>query len=258
MKNSAFGDREQSQDSEMDNQSSNSDFQRWVYQNRFSQDTTSNENVLVVSDPYRFKRLRTDKLVIVPKLDFKKLDPYRQYPEENSKNDDIKKKLDKVLNEGIDISPRQIKKKLKEIPSETQQKLPKPQRNNQMAGPGAQMVITGTYNSISKSKHNSSAATLLNRSDLPSQHTKKDTENTEDEIVTTRISGNHHPAVYFLVLVLIVLGILDFLPIVHGFPWLRDLMDGLSSKVIEQDAGKLIFSYLGLSIFLKYLCCLVD
>ncbi len=91
-------------DADFDGMSNNSGYAEWLYNGpNTTTGQSSSEKVQIISasdrDRFDSDKKRAKGVILIPKLDFGRIDPHRQFPKENSQNSDIKKKFEGIMND---------------------------------------------------------------------------------------------------------------------------------------------------------------
>jgi hypothetical protein len=90
-----------------------SDYSTWLYLNLNSTNSNAptNDRVRIVNtEDLKDLENQKDDLIVIPRLNFQKIDLYRQFPKENSKDEEIQKKLKDVFGDTFQADSNRKKK----------------------------------------------------------------------------------------------------------------------------------------------------
>lgn len=228
--------------------SHSSDFARWLYQERESREISSNEKVIVVSDPDRFKNAQKRGLVVIPKLDFEYIDQFRHFPSDIEAAGYFPKQTKNFVIEE-ECSP-QFDKKVRERGKEVEKSpaIDRPGKlvnHNQRDSVLIKPLAASTAFPTPHRSHDQSTGSLISKATLPKREIESaDASRKNRQFIHSKIS-------YWLFGVLLIVNLLDFFASIRAFPQLTVFIDELSNKIYDLESGPLIFSYVGLSLFLQ-------
>ena len=228
---------EKSEGPDFDSISMESGLNQWIYGVPGSAGTIpTNDRVMIVSDRAHYENeQKANDLILIPKLDFAKIDNHRQYPKENSKNEEYQKKMEKIMNSHVSADAEQALKLAMELKNKSKLVQQQPnmstkklmsKKTQQAQAPTQAPQQQQQQESHLKKPHASSSATMVN----------------EGEDVNVRENKNAY--VPMIILVLLIFLLFDVLAI-STYPFavpLSAIYSSTSSDVLH--VVIFFFSYL--------------
>ncbi len=195
-----------------------SDYSTWLYLNlnSTSSNAPTNDRVRVVNteELHELDNQKED-LIVIPRLNFQKIDLYRQFPKENSKDEEIQKKLKDVFGDTLQADSQKKKR-------------------------------VDLKKGMTKEATDHSPTKQQSRPRLQDQARRAPRQTGPAEEPPSKKEKKSQLLVYYLVLTLgLCSSLLEFLCVVQGFDGLSRFLDSVCQRIAVFGASGIIFCSFG-------------